>query len=390
MITLQYLEPGHQIQNISSQAARNKLRAAVDILPIDCLLLGWDLPISLADVCQEETSRAGIDYYRWQPLLTGDGTLFPKEAWRTQNMNGESLSGFRGLPEFTFVCPNHPGARSAIFSHLRDVIQSGVYAGIFLDRMRFPSPAGDLVGKLACFCEHCQQAAARFGLALEDVRHYLLKNGPIQILETFKNPACANPLAAFLKFRQHTITQFVGEAAKMIRSAGMAVGLDCFSPSLMPLVGQDLVPLSAFADWTKLMIYGHARGPATLPFEVNALAQWVIASSTASETEALNMITDCFSLPLPRACSKLLSSGLSSTTLAAEFNLGRLSRSRGKLLAGIELVEIPGVSELGDSQIEADLSALKSVHADGLSLSWDLWHMPLERLALVAQVWGID
>ena len=38
-------------------------------------------------------------------------------------------------------------------------------------------------------------------------------------------------------------------------------------------------------------------------------------------------------------------------------------------------------------QIEADLRALKAAGADGLSLSWDLWHMPLERLEIVREVW---
>ncbi len=60
---------------------------------------------------------------------------------------------------------------------------------------------------------------------------------------------------------------------------------------------------------------------------------------------------------------------------------------RSRLLAGIELVEIPGISELEPAQIEADLRAIQAAGADGLSLSWDLWQMPLERLELVRSVW---
>ena len=56
-------------------------------------------------------------------------------------------------------------------------------------------------------------------------------------------------------------------------------------------------------------------------------------------------------------------------------------------LTGIELVEIPRVSTLNDTQIKADLGAIKALGADGLALSWDLWHMPLERLELVRSVW---
>lgn len=45
------------------------------------------------------------------------------------------------------------------------------------------------------------------------------------------------------------------------------------------------------------------------------------------------------------------------------------------------------VTELNAAQIEADLRAVKAAGADGLSLSWDLWHMPPEWLELVRSVW---
>jgi len=62
----------------------------------------------------------------------------------------------------------------------------------------------------------------------------------------------------------------------------------------------------------------------------------------------------------------------------------------GALLVGIELVEIPGVAELKTEQIRADLAAVCAGEADGLVLSWDLWHMPLDRLELVSSVCGVQ
>jgi hypothetical protein len=58
------------------------------------------------------------------------------------------------------------------------------------------------------------------------------------------------------------------------------------------------------------------------------------------------------------------------------------------LFAGIELVEIEGVAQLDREQILADLRAFREAGADGLVLSWDLWHIPPERLDLVREVWG--
>ena len=57
------------------------------------------------------------------------------------------------------------------------------------------------------------------------------------------------------------------------------------------------------------------------------------------------------------------------------------------LLAGIELVELAGVSVLDPAQIAVDLMAFHQAQSDGLVLSWDVWHIPIERLDLVRSVW---
>jgi hypothetical protein len=80
--------------------------------------------------------------------------------------------------------------------------------------------------------------------------------------------------------------------------------------------------------------------------------------------------------------------GLPPEALAAEV---RRARAAGveTLLPGIELVEIEGVTHLTRAQIAADLQALSAAGADGLVLSWDLWHIPPERLELVREIAGL-
>ena len=225
MITLQYLEPGPHIAALAPQAVGDKLQKAFDILPVNVLLLGWDIPSRLEEVCREVAAQFGTKLYRWHPLLTGDGTIYPKDKWRTRNWAGQPLSGFRDLPEFTFICPNHPVARDTILQHIADLAQSGRYEGIFLDRMRFPSPAPDPMNTLACFCEHCQQAAANFGLDLDEVVQALKNESKTNIMRAFfgeKVPL----LSTFLDFRQHAIAQFIREAVGIIRSQNLAVQTD--------------------------------------------------------------------------------------------------------------------------------------------------------------------
>ena len=389
MITIQYLEPGPHLAEIPAQQVENKLQTALDMLPVDCLLLGWNIPPVFEDICRKVVSGTKTKLYRWHPLLTGDGTIYPGEAWRTRNLDGVALPGFRGLPEFTFVCPNNPAAREKICTRLAYIARSARYDGIFLDRMRFPSPAADPISSLACFCEHCQKAAADFGLDLAGVRQMLMNIDKLSLLRLLFSEIVpeAQSLTAFLDFRQTTITQFIEEITSIVRSFGLEVGLDCFSPSLTRMVGQNLASLSPLADWTKIMVYGHAFGPATLPFEFSDLVNWLINHEKTEEAHALSEPSKITGFPFPISVSALKETGFPPETLAAEVTFGRQMGREDKLLAGIELVEMSGVSELNSAQIEADLRAIKNAGADGLSLSWDLWRIPLERLELVNSVW---
>ena len=58
----------------------------------------------------------------------------------------------------------------------------------------------------------------------------------------------------------------------------------------------------------------------------------------------------------------------------------------GVLFTGLELVELPGVVALNTDQICRDWQAVLEAGVEGVVLSWDLWHMPLERLKLVSDI----
>jgi hypothetical protein len=170
-LAVQYLEGGPGVAAIGAEEAGARLRAAFERLPLSYVLLGWDLPEPVVRSCAEETSRAGARLYRWHPLLTRDRGLMPRPAWQTVGLTGERVAGFRDMPEFTFHCPNRPAVREAVLERLRELCRSGVYEGMFLDRIRFPSPAGDPARHLACFCGDCRRVAANDGLDL--VRNWI-------------------------------------------------------------------------------------------------------------------------------------------------------------------------------------------------------------------------
>ena len=381
VLTVQYLEGGRDWSEVDPAAVQARLRDAFARLPIDAVAIGWGVPRRLVDACADETGRAGADLYRWHVLLAGDGAFVPRPEWRVVGPGGEPVPGHGGSADLTFVCPRQ--ARSAVLEHLGQVAEQGPWAGLMLDRMRFPSPAADPATHLGCFCEACHRSAADDGLDLAALRAELSS----RLATAPGRRAVASELLSgpslLLTLRARAITGLIAEAAEQLHGRGLKLGLDCFSPSIAPMVGQDLAALGRLADWVKVMTYGHAVGPAGIPFELAALAEWLVGTGSADEAGALRLIADATGLPLPATIASLRAAGIPPAGLAAEARRARAA-TRSPVLAGIELVDVPGLCELSEPQIRADLAALRSAGVDGLALSWELWRTPLEHLDLVA------
>jgi hypothetical protein len=109
----------------------------------------------------------------------------------------------------------------------------------------------------------------------------------------------------------------------------------------------------------------------------------LIARGTA-EPAALALLADVTGLTLPPSRRALVVGGLAPASLANEIARARAAGVTS-VLAGIELVRFAGVVRWDDEQIAAALQTLLAGGVAGLVLSWDLWHIPPERLQLVAR-----
>ena len=401
MITLQYLEDAPDMSQRQTEAVVNKLRTAAGQLPISHLLIGWHLPKNLRDACRKEAERLGIRFLRWHPLLTGDSVFEPRPEWGVMGVTGHLVPGHRGMPEFTFVCPNHPEVQQAITRRMETLLQNDIYQGFFLDRVRFPSPAAHPIDQLGCFCEHCRRKADSAGLDLGRVQKAILDlvqtPGGVIHLATWLlggktdhlDTEIARCLRDFLDFRTSSVNEFVALLARPLRQANMEIGLDCFSPSLTGMVGQDLGSLSAHVDWIKVMSYAHTLGPAGIPFELLGLFDYLTTATGENPSSILANMSEAIGLPLPEERPALEKDGISASFLEAELRRG-VAASSIPVLAGIELVQIEGVANLNATQIANDLAAVRRTGVTGLSISWDLWDIPLERLELVRRHYLVD
>ncbi len=397
-ISIQYLEDTPARARISAAEARGRLHGAFQHLKFNRVLLGWDLAPALIHACAEECGRHGSELYLWLPILTGHRSLRPHPTWRVVALDGKPAGPPDQAIEFTFMCPNQPEVLEGVLKSLDAALASGGFQGVFLDRIRLPSPSLGLTRNFGCFCEVCRAAAARSGFDLIEARQVLLEQlatpeGRRSATASLMSPpaqdedAANGSLRRLLDFRLQSNTAFVKSVAQAVRARRLKVGLDCFAPTLTRMVGQDLGALAGQADWIKVMTYARAFGHAALPFEVIGLTDWLIKAGGITEDAALECIARAAQWTLPGSREVIRNGGLPASILTEELRRGRSGGAR-RLLAGIELLEIPDVSRLDRHQIQIDAQAVHAGAPDGVVLSWDLWHMPPWRLELAASLYG--
>lgn len=394
MLSIQYLEDSATQRQLDRKQVIDKLHAAAEYLPFTHLLIGWNVSPHLLEACRSEADSLGMRFVRWQPLLTSDKGFTPDPSWQVVGLSGNKLVGYHGMPEFTFACPNNPAMQEAVTTHLGNLVSQELYQGFFLDRIRFPSPSVDPINDLSCFCEYCHLKAAQHGLDLERIKLDLLssKQEEKNCLSLVKSllTGKADPertdqsptIEQFLEFRKKSIADFLGQVTYALGDRQLEISLDCFSPSLTHMVGQDLRMLSKHADWVKVMTYAHAMGPAGLPFELSCFLDYLTKSTNLSQEQSLSLLSQYMELPLPNNRVSLLHDGLSPLALEREVERG-LESCSAPLLAGVELVELEGVTHLVTNQIKLDLFALKHAKPAGLAISWDLLYIPIDRLDMV-------
>jgi hypothetical protein len=393
IITVQYLEPGSK--DVPVNEAQDRLRQVLTQLAVGGterrVLLGWALPDELIDAVAEVCKESKVDLYRWHPLLSGNEWVKPDPALSVIGLDGAAIPGHGGMAEFTFMCPNRPETRERVREGLAKAAADHRYQGIFLDRMRFPSPAENPLSHFGCFCEHCQQLED-----LEPTRQQIMALfDSTDGIKAFICELCGSGRAgnsplpgvkAMRKvqaFRMKTITHLLHECRTLYEGK---LGFDVFSTSIAPWVGQDMTALHQMDAWIKIMCYGHTYGPAGLPFELGALVNWLETHCAFTRQEALDTIIEAagFQPNWIQWHNQRLDCAPALLRLEA-VRARRAGAGDSPVLAGIELVDMPEFVNLSPAQICADLAAFKSARVDGLALSWDAWLIPPEHIALVRE-----
>ncbi len=386
------------VHSPDAELAPAKVAAYLDTVtrevPLDSLAVGWTERPELFRMLTASASRPAPEVFLWYPLLSDYPGFDPSHlVVNSRSARSAGWSGYQGTgiaETFRQACPNNPLAFSTSLARLQDIMARYPFDGVFLDKIRFPSPANGLSDVFSCFCPHCVTKAAEAGLDLEAVRA-MLNHAPA--VASAATPVAIPPgarwlerlladeplLQRFIRFRADSISALVERVTQAMRAMGRKVSLDVFTPMLAPLVGQDIAALAPGADWIKPMIYRFGRGPANLRSELPTLLRDLARYLGRDEAAAMDWAAG--------EVDGIAGHTLAEIEMAAPLSLVRAETKRAlalyggtPLYLGLESVSIPGAMKVTPHNIEEMLQIGAEAGVQGYVLSWDLLHTPIENV----------
>ena len=371
------------------------------VIDLDLLIVGSrEAPEIFRGMCAPR--RPVGEVFLWYNVLSDIDEM--EDSDLVVNWKGERSRGWGGWAErgaevnetFRFVCPNNPAPRRRTIRRLGELLGRYSFAGVFLDKIRFPSPANGLDEALSCFCDHCRRAATAVDLDLDAVIK-VIEDRAIDV-QTSAAPgddggarswiealAAANPLLSrFLRFRTDSITRVVQAAHEEVGRLGRRIALDLFSPCLAQLVGQDYRLLSQRCVWAKPMTYRVAQGPAGLRLEIPALVEGVARLFNVDEARILDWAVRNVSGFDYDTLRQTRETAVPLPVIRTDLDAAIRAMHPVPVYFGLELVSHPGVVDITPELVRDMVSAGRAADASGLIISWDLMHAPMDGIRALA------
>ena len=378
---MQILSGGFLQEAVPYELVEKKLDFILPRLPVTKVLMGWPHDKSLYQKTAEFLFKRNIEFYLWMPVFSETGAL--KNLAPLVDITGRGIlkNGETSNEDFFFNCPNNSENIKKILDIFNENFASIPFTGVFLDKIRYPSFAGDhgTRGVFSCFCPECRAVYEKEKLDIEKLKAALCAEttAPLGVTEyrfngdyVFKDKVITD----FFRVKADIIYNSMKQICAFFRERGYSAGFDVFAPFLSPFAGQDISRLCRLCDFIKPMMYRITNAPAGLPFE----------------TEALLKQTNCGSAPKRKDFFKLLGAnddGMPFNLAFAVKELREMSKkSSCPVYAGIEINRVEEIAPADSAYIEETVNAYAQTGIQGLALSWNLLDMPEENICKVASI----
>ena len=378
----------YETKHLDKKQILHKLECYVKQVPTKRLILWNNQGDEWFEQIVEFCDTWKLEPYLWYPVLadTMEQVLPPKKDL-VKSATGKfgygdlgCWDGFVGNDEnFLFRCPEHGISTPTITDEINAMLTKHGFKGVFLDRIRYPSPANGLEMLFACFCESCllsgqeeQQHIAE--KALQTMVTSCL-DGQLMNWNTFISES---NLTGLMQRRYRAIEHIIGTIYDSLDHSRFSMGLDLLSPSLAPLVGQSYQNLANHCDWIKAMTYTKAVGPAGLPLEMRSMINGLCsAHKEISSQKAAIWIETLLGLP-EGAMGEFLHEGtFSASVLKHEIQKAlKMVASKVPVFPGIELVDHPVFpTRIGAKEAESMIKVVNALQT-GLITCWNVLYIP--------------
>jgi len=385
---------------------KKKLVRTKEILDLDALIVWSDANKKDLDIVREVCTDLKIKTYLWYPILADTPGIKIEREKAVETFDG--LHGYgklgcwnkigKGEEDFLFLCPNDEENISKIFNRYEMKIKESGFDGVFLDRIRFPSPSNGFEALFSCFCKSCiNKFNSDYGEDLESYRDKIKSFfGQFKTIDSIDLKNCHSffeiivqgNLKKFYDFRKQNVYRMVKMFADKAKQMNKLVGIDLFAPSFAPLVSQDYKLLAKTCDWIKPMIYCHASGPAGLPLELYCLLKAILdINPTLDEGQLIREISRMIGVDLPTQINGILKKGISEQIICSEMKkIKELDLPESvNIYVGLEAVQISGLCNITEKILKKYLELFIKTESNGIILSWDLLKIPDENLKIVGE-----
>lgn len=343
--------------NYRSEEIINRLEHVSKYINISRIIFGWHDNYQENKKISEYLRSKNIESYFWLPVFAEIIDSSKEDNYVESNLFEKKISQMSDGDNFEFVCQSSKKNIEYIENKFKELIKDIKLDGVFLDRIRYKSPALAKDAIYGCQCEQCKTLYKDINIE----NNIYDKLVPTEIVEgTYcyedKN---TNEL---MKIKRNIITNQISELYKYFKKNNLKVGLDTFALCLADFVGQDIIKLNECSDFIKPMFYLKTTAPAGLPFELEGLP-----------TSTINAISNLWGCNL---------TDIDSSIKQCNYLLDR----KVNITPGIDVNHIENICNSNEDYVIEYLKKLKSINCEEVVLSWDSMKIEDTLLEKIAEI----
>ena len=258
--------------NYTSKQIIDRLEHVLNYIEISKIIIGWSTDKKIYEEVVTYLHNKKIEVYFWLPVFSEITDLNIEDKYVEANIFTQNNSNFSSGDKFEFVCQASNTNINYIVEKFKEITKGINFDGVFLDRIRYNSPAVNPNAILGCLCPDCLNRYKENGIDIvklqnENVFDYAI---PVKIHEGVYEYIDSD-FNSLMKIKRDTITKQINAIIEKFNEMDLKVGLDTFGLAVADFVGQDIISLSKKADFIKPMFYLRTTAPAGIPYELNGL-----------------------------------------------------------------------------------------------------------------------